>query len=130
MYMYTYACDGVPCSTQFGKGLYFADVCSKSTNYCFATPSKNEGLALLCEVHTLLPPPSSFSLPSFLSSSPPPLPILSPLTSSYVVFLQVALGSCHELLTADYDADQLPDGKHSVKGLGRMAPDPSLQHTL
>ncbi|CAB4064804.1 PARP2_3_4 [Lepeophtheirus salmonis] len=34
----------------FGKGVYFADISSKSANYCFATPSKNSGLLLLCEV--------------------------------------------------------------------------------
>ncbi|CAL1267174.1 unnamed protein product [Larinioides sclopetarius] len=34
----------------FGKGLYFADVSSKSANYCFATKRKNEGLLLMCEV--------------------------------------------------------------------------------
>ena len=34
----------------FGKGLYFADVSSKSANYCFATPSNNQGCLLLCEV--------------------------------------------------------------------------------
>lgn len=31
----------------FGKGVYFADMCSKSANYCYAT---DEGLLLLCEV--------------------------------------------------------------------------------
>ena len=35
---------------QFGKGVYFADVSSKSANYCYATKSKNVGLVLLCEV--------------------------------------------------------------------------------
>ncbi|KAI6660940.1 Poly polymerase 2 [Oopsacas minuta] len=34
----------------FGKGLYFADVSSKSANYCYATPSNNQGCLLLCEV--------------------------------------------------------------------------------
>ncbi|XP_062510028.1 poly [ADP-ribose] polymerase 2-like [Corticium candelabrum] len=34
----------------FGKGVYFADICSKSANYCFATCSKNVGLLLLCDV--------------------------------------------------------------------------------
>lgn len=34
----------------FGKGIYFADVSSKSANYCFATKKKNEGLLLLSEV--------------------------------------------------------------------------------
>ncbi|XP_062508992.1 poly [ADP-ribose] polymerase 2-like, partial [Corticium candelabrum] len=34
----------------FGKGVYFADICSKSANCCFATRSKNVGLLLLCDV--------------------------------------------------------------------------------
>lgn len=31
----------------FGKGVYFADIVTKSANYCFA---KDDGLMLLCEV--------------------------------------------------------------------------------
>ena len=34
----------------FGKGIYFADLVSKSAQYCFATPQQNTGLLLLCEV--------------------------------------------------------------------------------
>ena len=34
----------------FGKGLYFADMSSKSANYCYPTPRKNVGLVLLSEV--------------------------------------------------------------------------------
>jgi len=34
----------------FGKGIYFADMASKSANYCFASRSKNEGILLLSEV--------------------------------------------------------------------------------
>lgn len=34
----------------FGKGIYFADMSSKSANYCFATQSNHVGLLLLCEV--------------------------------------------------------------------------------
>ncbi|XP_006812383.1 poly [ADP-ribose] polymerase 1-like [Saccoglossus kowalevskii] len=34
----------------FGKGVYFADMSSKSANYCRTTPSNNIGLMLLCEV--------------------------------------------------------------------------------
>lgn len=75
----------------FGKGLYFADMCSKSANYCFATPTRNEAVALLCEV---------------------------------------SLGKPNELFAADYNADQLPHGKNSVKGLGRMAPNPAYNETL
>ena len=39
---------------QFGKGVYFADMCSKSANYCFATKKKNDGVLLLCEVRHAL----------------------------------------------------------------------------
>ncbi|XP_043914187.1 poly [ADP-ribose] polymerase 2 isoform X2 [Protopterus annectens] len=75
----------------FGKGIYFADMSSKSANYCFASRQKNTGLLLLCEV---------------------------------------ALGESNELLAADYDADKLPKMKHSTKGLGKVAPDPSKSVTL
>lgn len=75
----------------FGKGVYFADMSSKSANYCFATKSRNVGLLLLCEV---------------------------------------SLGDQNELLAADYKADKLPAGKNSVKGLGRLAPDPVKTFTM
>lgn len=38
---------------QFGKGIYFADMSSKSANYCYATLSKKVGLLLLSEVSTI-----------------------------------------------------------------------------
>jgi len=34
----------------FGKGVYFADMSSKSANYCFTTRSSPVGLLMLCEV--------------------------------------------------------------------------------
>ncbi|KAJ6635587.1 Poly [ADP-ribose] polymerase [Pseudolycoriella hygida] len=34
----------------FGKGVYFADMVSKSANYCVPSSSNNTGLMLLCEV--------------------------------------------------------------------------------
>ncbi|CAF0974380.1 unnamed protein product [Adineta steineri] len=34
----------------FGKGVYFADMVSKSANYCFTTKHSPQGLMLLCEV--------------------------------------------------------------------------------
>jgi hypothetical protein len=34
----------------FGKGVYFADMVSKSANYCFTSAANNIGLLLLCEV--------------------------------------------------------------------------------
>ncbi|KAK2950780.1 putative poly ADP-ribose polymerase 2 [Blattamonas nauphoetae] len=40
-----------PCTGyMFGKGVYFADMSSKSANYCFTNPSQNEGILMLCEV--------------------------------------------------------------------------------
>ena len=43
---------------------------------------------------------------------------------------QVSLGNVNELLAADYHAAELPRGKHSVKGVGRIAPDPTSHKTL
>uniref|UniRef100_A0A914ZJZ2 Poly [ADP-ribose] polymerase n=2 Tax=Parascaris TaxID=6254 RepID=A0A914ZJZ2_PARUN len=74
----------------FGKGVYFADMSSKSANYCFPQKSK-PGLLILAEV---------------------------------------ALGNQEKLLNADYNADRLPAGKHSVMGLGAMGPDPNGNLTL
>jgi poly [ADP-ribose] polymerase 2/3/4 len=34
----------------FGKGVYFADMISKSANYCFTSKENNTGVLLLCEV--------------------------------------------------------------------------------
>lgn len=34
----------------FGKGVYFADMVTKSANYCFTSRENNTGLMLLCEV--------------------------------------------------------------------------------
>lgn len=34
----------------FGKGVYFADMFSKSANYCYATRTAKAGVLLLCEV--------------------------------------------------------------------------------
>ncbi|CAO2202890.1 unnamed protein product [Urochloa humidicola] len=74
----------------FGKGVYFADMFSKSANYCYASETSRSGVLLLCEV---------------------------------------ALGDMNELLTADYDANNLPKGKLSTKGVGQTAPDLSDSKT-
>jgi len=75
----------------FGKGIYFADMSSKSANYCYPTRSRAVGLVMLCEV---------------------------------------AIGQPRELLAADYEADKLPEGFHSVKGLGKTAPNGRQDHTM
>ncbi|KAL6210371.1 hypothetical protein ACLB2K_015604 [Fragaria x ananassa] len=75
----------------FGKGIYFADMFSKSANYCYANNSTTAGVLLLCEV---------------------------------------ALGDMAELLTAKYDADKLPEGKLSTKGVGGTEPDLSEAQLL
>ncbi|XP_061741748.1 poly [ADP-ribose] polymerase 1 [Nerophis ophidion] len=74
----------------FGKGLYFADMVSKSANYCHTSQSNPVGLLLLAEV---------------------------------------ALGNMHELKKASH-ITKLPKGKHSVKGVGRTAPESSATTTL
>ncbi|GCB75382.1 hypothetical protein scyTo_0019002, partial [Scyliorhinus torazame] len=68
----------------FGKGVYFADMVSKSANYCHTSQAEPVGLILLAEV---------------------------------------ALGNMHELKRANH-ITKLPKGKHSVKGVGKTAPDP------
>ncbi|XP_057290978.1 poly [ADP-ribose] polymerase 2-like isoform X2 [Hydractinia symbiolongicarpus] len=75
----------------FGKGIYFADMSSKSANYCYPTRTKNTGFVLLCEV---------------------------------------SLGKTNDLLSADFNADNLPPGCHSTKGLGKIAPDEKENITL
>ncbi|GMH03906.1 hypothetical protein Nepgr_005745 [Nepenthes gracilis] len=75
----------------FGKGVYFADMFSKSANYCYATNAARAGVLLLCEV---------------------------------------ALGDMEELLYANYDADKLPVGKLSTKGVGATAPNLSEAEVL
>ncbi|KAJ3607121.1 hypothetical protein NHX12_026635 [Muraenolepis orangiensis] len=74
----------------FGKGVYFADMVSKSANYCHTSQLDPVGLLLLGEV---------------------------------------ALGNMHELKKAAH-ITKVPKGKHSVKGVGRSAPDPSETATL
>ncbi|RXG61425.1 Poly [ADP-ribose] polymerase 2 [Armadillidium vulgare] len=75
----------------FGKGIYFADMASKSANYCMPSYQNKTGILVLCDV---------------------------------------SLGKCRELLDADYKADKLPSGYHSVKGLGKTAPDLKNSVTL
>lgn len=67
----------------FGKGVYFADMVTKSANYCCTSKANSTGLMLLCEV---------------------------------------ALGNMNEKMAADYYASNLPPGKDSTKGVGRVAP--------
>ncbi|XP_078168947.1 poly(ADP-ribose) polymerase isoform X2 [Carex rostrata] len=75
----------------FGKGVYFADMFSKSANYCCASNSSKSGVLLLCEV---------------------------------------ALGEMNQLLYSDYNANNLPKGKLSTKGMGNTAPDESEYETI
>ncbi|XP_071962763.1 poly [ADP-ribose] polymerase 1-like isoform X2 [Antedon mediterranea] len=74
----------------FGKGIYFADMVSKSANYCFTSSTNSVGLLLLSEV---------------------------------------ALGNMYEKLHSEY-VTKLPANKHSTKGCGSTAPDPSGDVTM
>jgi len=75
----------------FGKGVYFADMVSKSANYCCTSRRQPTGLLILCEV---------------------------------------ALGKSNFLKAADYDAQNLPSGTNSVKGVGKTQPDPREDVTM
>lgn len=43
---------------------------------------------------------------------------------------QVSLGSMNDKMAADYHADKLPEGKQSVRGVGKVVPDPASKITL
>ncbi|XP_031261652.1 poly [ADP-ribose] polymerase 2-like [Pistacia vera] len=75
----------------FGKGVYFSDMFSRSVGYCVANSKSPDAVLLLCEV---------------------------------------ALGDMNELLTLDCNADKLPKGKLSTKGVGKIAPDLSEAQVL
>ena len=49
---------------------------------------------------------------------------------SLMCISQVSLGKSNELLAADYTADKLPADCQSVKGMGRVAPDPKDTCTM
>lgn len=74
----------------FGKGIYFADMISKSANYCYTTAQDRTGLVLLCEV---------------------------------------ALGNTIDKFQAS-DCRNLPQTAHSVRGVGKTAPDQNLTKVL
>ena len=46
------------------------------------------------------------------------------------IIAQVSLGKSNELLAADYNADKLPSDCQSVKGMGRIGPDPNDTYTM
>jgi len=47
-----------------------------------------------------------------------------------LILCEAALGKTNDLLAADYSADKLPIGKHSTRGLGRIAPNPAQNEKL
>ncbi|KAH9786488.1 poly (ADP-ribose) polymerase 2 [Citrus sinensis] len=51
-------------------------------------------------------------------------------TAGVLLLCEVALGDMSELLSANSDADKLPDGKLITKGVGQTAPDPLEAETL
>ena len=90
----------------FGKGVYFADMVSKSAECCFASKSNPVGLLLLCEVA---------------------------LGNMYVDALYSLFSyPCHiryEKTESEF-VTKLPPGKHSTKGVGRTCPDPTENKVL
>ena len=91
----------------FGKGIYFADMVSKSANYCCTGPTNPTGLLLLCDVAL-----GNVSMEAWLWR--------------HIVTL---VSQMYERTQAEY-VEKLPKGKHSTKGLGRTEPDPSAAKNL
>ena len=70
---------------KLGKGIYFSDTASKSTNFCYSSVGNDVGFLILCTVD---------------------------------------LGTPLEKMSRDFEINQgnLPKGKKSVKGIGRITP--------
>lgn len=86
----------------FGKGVYFADMVSKSANYCHTSQSEPVGLLLLAEV----------ALGNMWVT------LLWKMCQNVLIWINEPLvGFCyrHELKKASH-ITKLPKGKHSVKG--------------
>jgi hypothetical protein len=138
---------------RFGKGVYFADMSSKSANYCFATKGKlSEGVMLLSEValgdmHELLhandklpkvPAPSWLSSSLALSrASSLPLNRLSSSTSATShgsapvdACVSSMLETQPHFLMPGRSLQGKPADKLSVKGKGKTFPDPAGAETL
>ncbi|CAK7348322.1 unnamed protein product [Dovyalis caffra] len=109
----------------FGKGVYFADMFSKSANYCYATSAAPAGVLLLCEKATLECDRIKKQLLVARSDQMYTDVVEQTILAQHVDISQpvVALGDMAELLQAKYDADKLPSGKLSTKGVGGTAPD-------
>ena len=97
----------------FGKGVYFADMVSKSANYCHTNKSSPTGILLLCEVAL----GNMYACSNMIHFS-----CYSPLFNKLRIFR-------HELKAADY-VTKLPKGKHSTKGIGMTFPDPEATQTI
>ncbi|EPQ16369.1 Poly [ADP-ribose] polymerase 1 [Myotis brandtii] len=129
----------------FGKGIYFADMVSKSANYCHTSQGDPVGLVLLGEVAyrvmlqhsawlgSLAPTGYMFGkgiyFADMVSKSANYCHTSQGDPVGLVLLGEVALGNMYELKHALH-VSKLPKGKHSVKGLGKTTPDPSASITL
>lgn len=105
----------------FGKGIYFADRVSKSANYCMASPSNNTGLLLLCEVAL---GDMWVHLKNFVIDC-----TSYPRISWTLLHVLCLYPQRHELTQAG-NIVKPPTGKHSVKGVGKTCPDPTVTKEL
>ena len=88
----------------FGKGIYFADMVSKSANYCCT----NRYISRLYR--------------SFRSNN---IWYFRTNNTGLLLLCDVALGSMYEATKAEY-IEKLPTGFHSTKGVGKTAPNPDV----
>jgi len=124
-----------PPEALFGKGVHFADMFSKSANYCCASKASRSGVLLLCEVWFVIltselcscmfinlrtqivicwslryTPLSYRVVPNYFVCKA--FAEFSCVDNAYLTLIsQVALGDMNELLNGDYNANNLPKGK-------------------
>ncbi|KAA0190209.1 hypothetical protein HAZT_HAZT008647 [Hyalella azteca] len=136
----------------FGKGIYFADMVSKSANYCATSNINPTGLLLLCDV-ALGNMEKKKSAEYGLRIAPPEAPSTGYMFGKGIYFADmvsksanycatsninptgllllcdVALGNMEKKKSAEY-VTKLPGGKHSTMGCGSTFPDPDGSRTL
>ncbi len=89
----------------FGKGIYFADMVSKSANYCVTSKSNPVGMSLLCDV-------ALGKRYNFVTYTP----------SKFIIEMLIFLIS-YERKEADY-IEKLKKDYQSVLGVGKTEPNP------
>ena len=114
----------------FGKGVYFADMVSKSANYCCTNKSDIEMLAVVIKVHNFktvftLEPTTRVSCCSATWHW-----VTCTRLPRYSYFVPIVLPKFTKSFPKAEYVEKLAPGFHSTKGLGKTAPDAANVKTL